>query len=110
MFERQVEKLHPLNSVTMKQAYENEGYLYTNERPTRMLTRGIVALANAGPNQNGPEFFIALENSPGLAGRNTVIGKIVEGMETADAIGNTEIDPVNPSRFATLIYSLRRIN
>jgi len=110
MLDRQFEIFNTLNSLTIKQAYENEGYRYTNERPTRKITRGIVALANAGPNQNGPEFFIALENSPWLSGRNTVIGKIVEGMETADAIGNTEIDPVNPSRFATLIYSLRRIN
>lgn len=110
MLDRQFEIFNTLNSLTIKKAYENQGYRYTNEMPTREITRGIVALANAGPNQNGPEFFIALRYSPWLSGRNTVIGKVIEGMETADAIGNTEIDPVNPSRFATLIYSLRRIN
>ena len=61
MLDRQFEIFNTLNSLTIKQAYENQGYRYTNEIPTREITRGIVALANAGPDQNGPEFFIALE-------------------------------------------------
>ena len=110
MLERQYEILEILQGLTVKEAYENQGYRYQEDLPTRGITRGIVALANAGPDENGPEFFIALQDSPWLNGKHTVIGRIVEGIETADAIATNEVEPVNPSRFATLIYSLRRIN
>tara|TARA_B100000686_G_C16760982_1_gene958658 strand:- start:1240 stop:2094 length:855 start_codon:yes stop_codon:yes gene_type:complete len=110
MKERQYEILEILQNLTVQEVYENQGFNYSEDSPTRRITRGIVALANAGPNQNGPEFFIALRDAPWLNGKHTVIGRIVEGIETADAIGNTAIDPLEPSRFATLIYSLRRIN
>lgn len=110
MEERQFEVLEILQSWSVKDAYENQGYRYSEENPTRGITRGVVGLANAGPNQNGPEFFIALQDSPWLNGKHTVIGRVVEGIETVEAIGNTEVDPIDPSRFATLIYSLRRIN
>ncbi len=110
MRERQYEVLEILQGLTVKQAYENQGFRYSESASTRGITRGVMALANAGPNQNGPEFFIALQDSPWLNGKHTVIGRIVEGIETADAIGNSEVDPLNPTRFATLIYSLQRIN
>lgn len=110
MWERQYEVLEILQGLTVKQAYENQGFRYSESASTRGITRGVMALANAGPNQNGPEFFIALQDSPWLNGKHTVIGRIVEGIETADAIGNSEVDPLNPTRFATLIYSLQRIN
>ena len=110
VLERQYEILDILQGLTVKEAYENQGYRYHENSPTRGITRGVVALANAGPDQNGPEFFIALQDSPWLNGKHTVIGRIVEGIETADAIATNEVEPVNPSRFATLIYSLRRIN
>ena len=76
----------------------------------RPVTRSIVALANNGPNSNGPEFFIATSDLPWLNGKHTVLGKVVEGMDTVDSIGRTEIDPLDPSRFATLIYSFRAVN
>ncbi len=110
MLERQYEILEILQGLTVKEAYENQGYRYQEDLPTRGITRGIVALANAGPDENGPEFFIALQDSPWLNGKHTVIGRIVEGIETADTIATNEVEPVNPSRFAALIYSLRRIN
>ena len=110
ILERQYEIYNLLNQITIKQAYEFQGYLYQNDITTREINRGIVALANTGPNTNGPEFFIALQNMPWLDGRHTVIGKVVEGINTVDAIGSTAIDPLDPSQFATLIYSLRRIN
>ena len=110
MLERQYEVLEILQGLTVKEAYENQGYRYHAGAPTRGVTRGVVALANAGPDQNGPEFFIALQDSPWLNGKHTVIGRVVEGIETADAIATNEVEPLNPSRFAALIYSLRRIN
>ena len=107
---RQYEIYDFIANLTIKQAYELGGYTYNSDLTTRRITRSIVALANSGPNSNGPEFFIATSDLPWLNGKHTVIGKVVEGMETVDAINRTEIDPLDPSRFATLIYSFRAVN
>ena len=107
---RQYEIYDFIANLTIKQAYELGGYTYNSDLSTRRITRSIVALANSGPNSNGPEFFIATNDLPWLNGKHTVIGKVVEGMETVDAISRTEIDPLDPSRFATLIYSFRAVN
>ena len=108
--DRQFEIYNFIANLTIKEAYELGGYVYSSNLDTRPITRSIVALANIGPNSNGPEFFIASDDLPWLNGKHTVIGKVVEGMDTVDAIGKTEIDPLDPSRFATLIYSLRAVN
>ena len=107
---RQYEIYDFIANLTIKQAYELGGYTYNSDLTTRRITRSIVALANSGPNSNGPEFFIATSDLHWLNGKHTVIGKVVEGMETVDAISRTEIDPLDPSRFATLIYSFRAVN
>ena len=108
--DRQYEIYELIAKLTLKEVYEIKGFKYASDITTRAITRSIVALANSGPNSNGPEFFIATSDLPWLNGKHTVIGKVVEGMDTADAIGNIEIDPLDPSRFATLIYSLRNVN
>ena len=107
---RQYEIYDLMANLTIKDAYELGGYNYSANLTTRKVTRSIVALANSGPNSNGPEFFIATSDLPWLNGKHTVIGKVVEGMDTVDAIGRTEIDPLDPSRFAILIYSFRAVN
>ena len=99
-----------LQSLTVMRLYEYEGYRYQNRYPTRAITRGIVALANDGPNRNGPEFFISLSDAPWLDGRYTIIGRVVEGMETADGIGDKPIQPVKPDPESTRIYSIRKLN
>ena len=48
--------------------------------------RGLVGMANAGPNTNGSQFFIALVATPWLDGMHTIFGTVVSGMETIDAI------------------------
>ena len=90
--------------------YELEGFDYQNQFPTRGITRGTLALANDGPNRNGSEFFIALADSEWLSGRYTVIGQVVEGLEVADDIGATAIDPLGFDPRSTVIYSIRRLN
>lgn len=55
-------------------------------------------------------FFIALDDEPTLTGKYTVIGQVVEGMEVADAIGNSAVDPQRYSRLSTVIYSARQVN
>lgn len=53
---------------------------------------GILAMANAGPNTNGSQFFITCEKTPWLNMRHTIFGEVVSGMETVQKIENT---PVN---------------
>ncbi|MCB1670620.1 MAG: peptidylprolyl isomerase [Pseudomonadales bacterium] len=106
--ERQYEIDRRLRELTVKQVYENLGYRYTDRHPTRPISRGSVALANSGPNSNGPEFFIALSPAEWLDGRYTVIGRVVEGMEVADRISQRR--SVRPGgRGATVIYRIERL-
>ncbi len=61
--------------------------------------KGVVAMANAGPNTNGSQFFIMLENYP-LPNNYTIFGKVIKGQEVVDAIGSVQIGandkPVKP--------------
>ena len=49
-------------------------------------TPGILAMANAGPNTNGSQFFVTTAPTPHLNGRHTVFGRVTEGQAVADAI------------------------
>ena len=62
------------------------GYSFPDEQIIGEYTRGIVAMANAGPNTNGSQFFILLKDTPGLPKNYTIFGKIIEGLEIIDKI------------------------
>lgn len=55
--------------------------------------KGIVAMANAGPNTNGSQFFITTTATPWLNGRHTIFGEVVEGYEAVDRMENVATDP-----------------
>ncbi|TSC95912.1 MAG: peptidyl-prolyl cis-trans isomerase-like 1 [Parcubacteria group bacterium Athens0714_26] len=61
--------------------------------------KGVVAMANSGSNTNGSQFFIMLENYP-LQNNYTIFGKVIEGQNVVDAIGNQVTDgndrPITP--------------
>jgi cyclophilin family peptidyl-prolyl cis-trans isomerase len=73
------------------------GYVFEDELdPTTEsyklgYTRGIVAMANAGPNTNGSQFFI-MHADYALPHNYTIFGRVVSGMEVVDAIANSEVD------------------
>jgi len=70
--------------------FEDELNPQTESYKTGYL-KGVVAMANAGPNTNGSQFFIMLENYP-LLHNYTIFGKIVKGQEIVDKIGDVKTD------------------
>jgi peptidyl-prolyl cis-trans isomerase B (cyclophilin B) len=70
------------------------GYTFEDEINDHKVVRGALAMANAGPNTNGSQFFIVTTDAaPWLDGKHTVFGEVTEGMEAADAIEGTETGP-----------------
>jgi cyclophilin family peptidyl-prolyl cis-trans isomerase len=77
------------------------GYTFDDEFNSHRIVRGVLAMANAGPNTNGSQFFIVTANECAwLDGKHTVFGRVSDGMDVVDAIEAVETDggdrPTNP--------------
>ena len=69
------------------------GYEFEDEFNDHRVVRGALAMANAGPNTNGSQFFIlTAEATPWLDGKHTVFGQVTSGMDVVDRISQTERD------------------
>jgi cyclophilin family peptidyl-prolyl cis-trans isomerase len=70
------------------------GYTFEDEINQHKIVRGALAMANAGPNTNGSQFFIVtIDSAPWLDGKHTVFGRVTAGMDAVDAI---EAAPTGP--------------
>jgi peptidyl-prolyl cis-trans isomerase B (cyclophilin B) len=77
------------------------GYQFEDEFNDHPVARGYLAMANAGPDTNGSQFFIVTTKAaPWLDGKHTVFGRVTSGQDVADAISSVERDsrdkPVEP--------------
>jgi cyclophilin family peptidyl-prolyl cis-trans isomerase len=70
------------------------GYQFEDEFNEHKVVRGALAMANAGPNTNGSQFFIVTTDAaPWLDGKHTVFGQVTSGMDVVDAIEKVETGP-----------------
>jgi peptidyl-prolyl cis-trans isomerase B (cyclophilin B) len=79
------------------------GYTFEDEINDHKVVRGALAMANAGPNTNGSQFFIVTTvQAPWLDGKHTVFGRVTNGMDVVDTLEAAETDgsdrPVTPQK------------
>jgi cyclophilin family peptidyl-prolyl cis-trans isomerase len=83
------------------------GYTFEDEINSHKIVRGALAMANAGPDTNGSQFFIVTANAcPWLDGKHTVFGQVQSGMDVVDKLEAVQTDgrdqPVEPVGIASV--------
>jgi cyclophilin family peptidyl-prolyl cis-trans isomerase len=69
------------------------GYTFEDEFNAQKVERGALAMANAGPDTNGSQFFIVTADAcPWLDGKHTVFGRVTDGMDAVDTISDVDRD------------------
>jgi peptidyl-prolyl cis-trans isomerase B (cyclophilin B) len=86
------------------------GYTFEDEFNSHKVVRGALAMANAGPNTNGSQFFIVTADScPWLDGKHTVFGEVKDGMDVVDKLDGVSTDggdrPTDPVGIVTVAIS-----
>jgi peptidyl-prolyl cis-trans isomerase B (cyclophilin B) len=86
------------------------GYTFEDEINDHKVVRGALAMANAGPNTNGSQFFIVTTAAaPWLDGKHTVFGQVTDGMDVVDKLEGVETDasdrPTDPIGIASIELS-----
>ena len=83
------------------------GYQFEDEFNDHKVVRGALAMANAGPNTNGSQFFIVTTDAaPWLDGKHTVFGQVTSGMDVVDAIEGVDTGPGDKPRDDVRIESV----
>jgi cyclophilin family peptidyl-prolyl cis-trans isomerase len=70
----------------------NPGYLFNDEAIVGEYVRGTVAMANAGKNTNGSQFFVVVIDQPDLPKNYVIFGKVTAGMDVVDKISNAPVE------------------
>lgn len=81
------------------------GYKFADEKVNRKYTRGTLAMANAGPNTNGSQFFI-MHADYGLPPQYTIFGKLTSGEDVIDTIANAKRNAQDRPAEPTTINSI----
>ena len=85
------------------------GYTFEDEINDHKVVRGALAMANAGPNTNGSQFFlVTTPEAPWLDGKHTVFGRVTDGMDVVDKIEGTPTGhndrPVDDQRIESITF------
>jgi cyclophilin family peptidyl-prolyl cis-trans isomerase len=83
------------------------GYTFEDEFNDHKVERGALAMANAGPNPTGSQFFIVtIDAAPWLDGKHTVFGRVLSGMDVVDTIEQVDTGPGDKPRNDVSIESI----
>jgi len=83
------------------------GYTFEDEFNDNKIVRGALAMANAGPDTNGSQFFIVTTDAaPWLDGKHTVFGRVADGMDVVDRLEGVETDSRDRPRDEIRIESI----
>ncbi|MFC1492083.1 peptidylprolyl isomerase [Nitrospinota bacterium] len=104
---RKTEVQENIRRLTLKKVYENQGYVYYSNLKSHSPKKGVIAMANSGPNTNGSQFFINLADTPHLTGKHTVFGKVTKGMDVVKRIGEVKVGSSSRPIKAVRILSVR---
>lgn len=92
--------------MTLEDAYTLMGYKYNNSLKSSLPRKGVLAMANSGPDSNGSQFFINLRDTAHLVGKHTVFGKVVQGFDIAEKIGRVKVNhedrPLEPIKIISI--------
>ena len=84
------------------------GYDFADEINERKLVKGVLAMANAGPNTNGSQFFIVTSAAtPWLDGAHTGFGRVIGGEDVVEALGTTPTGPGDRPRETQRLTTIR---
>ena len=109
-FKKRVAELQAaVAKMTLKECYENLGYKFDGKLKSRKPSKGTLAMANAGPNTNGSQFFINMVDNEHLTGKHTVFGRVVSGMDVAAKIEGVAADRQGRPTTPVKIESMRRV-
>jgi len=106
---REAEVRSRLKGLSLKDVYTFQGYAYNDKLGSHPPERGVIAMANSGPNTNGSQFFINMVDTPWLKGKHTVFGKVVKGMEIVDKIGQVKVGAGSKPVKDVTILSIRTL-
>ncbi len=96
-----------LKDMTILDAFQNMGYRYSNVLKSRHPLRGVIAMANSGPDSNGSQFFINIIDTPWLTGKHTVFGMVVGGMDIVDKMSKVKVRANSSPETPVTIISIR---
>lgn len=97
-------------NMTVKELYEQQGYVYDTKLKSLPMKKGSIAMANRGANTNGSQFFIIeAAETPWLEGKHTVFGQVTKGMSVIDAMVKVDRDgddkPLVPITFTVEVVN-----
>ncbi len=83
------------------------GYQFEDEFNDHKIVRGALAMANAGPNTNGSQFFVVTaDEAPWLDGKHTVFGKVIEGEDVVERLNDVPTGGADRPKTPVLISSI----